>query len=549
MGEYQNPTYRGINDPSVGTRAFHSSFATWFDKIFGAMMNAQKMAQAQQAQLAKQRQDWAKKYGDFRGNLYNKVIPNAHKGLTSAINLAVPKIATVAKIQGWGEDKLKDVEASFGNQITHLNSLADSLAGNNAIKWDEVDMSIEGAHELKAIMGNLSTLSDTEIQEIFGIDFAVDPTNLPEGVGLHSIYSKDLINPINGEAVNSDTWSQWIENVKAGEKTGSGNSQEKTIASAVKLIETDQKNRASSLYDALNLDPNMNYDIVNKDHLLETRNDLNNLIDDWDGEGGVNHYIWANEGDKISDFEEGYEVIWNGKRVKLSEEMANMMNSLNYGDVQRAITFHENKGSVLDKKLGINPETYEQDNVSEVGFTLESADFDMADFVLTAQKSKIADYLMEHKVQTLNVKQRKPVTIKESKKSVYEIKSDNQSTLYNNYENDLSELMEVYTDPDRYTVDDIKVPSTGQNLTTWLMNRSIKRGGENRDILGATLDNGILTIKVKAGMQQGTIQTKSWTYDLTADNYSGFYELIGAITGSLDDKQVLNENQRYDRIK
>ena len=49
MGEYQNPTYRGINDPSVGTRAFHSSFATWFDKIFGAMMNAQKMAQANQA--------------------------------------------------------------------------------------------------------------------------------------------------------------------------------------------------------------------------------------------------------------------------------------------------------------------------------------------------------------------------------------------------------------------------------------------------------------------------------------------------------------------
>ena len=146
MGEYQNPTYRGINDPSVGTRAFHSSFGTWFDKIFGAMMNAQKMAQANQAQLAKQRQDWAKKYGDFRGNLYNKVIPNAHKGLTSAINLAVPKIATVAKIQGWGDDKLKDVETSFGNQITHLNSLADSLAGNNAIKWDEVDMSIEGDH-------------------------------------------------------------------------------------------------------------------------------------------------------------------------------------------------------------------------------------------------------------------------------------------------------------------------------------------------------------------------------------------------------------------
>jgi len=305
MGEYQNPTYRGVNNPGAGTQAFHSSFSTWFDKIFGAMMNAQKSAQAQQASIAKSKQEFSKKYGDFKGNLYNTVVKNAHKGVTSSINMLVPKVYNVATALRLSDSDLRDIEASFGNEISHLNNLAGAAAGENAIKWGEVDMSIEGASEMKAIMDSMVNKSDLEIQEMFGVDFATDPTNLPEGVSLHSVYIKDIINPTNGEAVNSDTWGQWLQNIQAGEKTGSSNSQEKTIASAVKLIEEDQKNRASSLSDDLALDLDKNYDITNKEHLKQTREDLVNLMDDWDGDGGVNHYIWANERDKISDFKDG----------------------------------------------------------------------------------------------------------------------------------------------------------------------------------------------------------------------------------------------------
>jgi hypothetical protein len=259
--------------------------------------------------------------------------------------------------------------------------------------------------------------------------------------------------------------------------------------------------------------------------------------------------LWHNKMETSNIFQEG-DIDPNGN--PMTAELAERLNLLNFGDVQDAI--HEHTTDKTHYSAYGTDDTWEGEDTSGMGITqeLSEEDYDLASFVIEAQKGKIADYLANNEkyLKKLDVvKRAKPLTIKEL--SLGKIKTENGRKLYNNYETDMSELMNVYTDKDRYTTDNVMLTNTGTSLRDFLIGKPIVAGKDKATILNIKLDQGILSVKVQMGKKDGTLQTSPddlFKYDLTQPNNSGFYDLIGDLTSALNDNQVINENTRYDRI-
>ena len=546
MGEYQNPTYRGIKDPSAFTNAFNQSFNLWFDKVTALLVNKKNQKTKQAMAFQKSKDDYAKKVHGFWGDNKKEInsAKSAHSGVVKSINFLNEQVTSYASNNQLTDGDFRRLGDEFSTAITPINLMSGTFWGDNAVDLTDLNMGHGNDFQLlEQLKLDIDGSTDKQIQEMLGLNLLMPGQPPVEGYGVGQIYGKDIVLS-TGEKITSNELTRMLTQARQpGNKLSTTTS---AINTGMKVL-VDNAN--DNIKENINLQYRSNvegdYDEYTKQGDDYFRTMVENEADDWVGKNNFLPTLWHNKMD-VRDklFSEG-DVDPNGN--PMSAEVAERLNRLDFGDIQKMLNTMESEGNP-----GVDS-TWPGDDTPGLGIPEEGAklptqiDYDLASYIIDAQKGKVVDYLVKENIDKLDaIKRPKPLTIKESKKSIYQIKTDNQDALYNNYESDMSQLMEVYTDPDRYTTDSVKV--SGKSLKDFLVNKSVMTGGKKTTIHAVEMNDGILTLKVQWALKSGEIQTLSRRYDLTRSDHNDFYELIGGLTASLKDEEVINENKRYSRI-
>jgi hypothetical protein len=558
MGQYQNPRYTGTNDPTAFTNAFNTSFSMWYDKIFGSLMAGQNQRAKKAAATAQAKKDYDKIYGEIPDNLKDSVdgVDKMSGTMRDLVNVFMLRVEDVSRNAGIDARQMRKNEHQFQEFVTPWSHLAAGMYGKNAIDFNKLNYGHgDGFDKLKLLVDDVGNATKDQTAKMMGFDIAVpgqvlSDDLLEKGVKVGDIFAHDI--ELSDGTTLSHSELQTILHA-ANDPTNQLDYVMDVIDSKMETnITATNNNTRLNINEAYKVTPDAPYEGKMDERNSHWRNGVTNTVD------GLNSdqlkTIWRNKMVTSNIFQEG-DMDPNGN--PMSAELAERLNSLNFGDVQEALHNFEKSPPLLPKvniPSAIKDDTWEGIEASGMGVTQELSveDYDLASFVIEAQKSKIADYLVENKDYATKldvVKRAKPLTVREA--SLGEIKTENGRQLYKSYETDLSDLMAVYTHKDRYTTDNVTLTNTGTSLRDFLMGRAIKVGGEKYTILGIKLDDGVLSVKVPMSKKAGEIKTSPdqlFKYNLKLSNYNDFYKLIGNLTSALNPDDIINENTRYDRI-
>jgi len=473
------------------------------------------------------------------------------------VNVFMLRVEDVSRNTGIDARQMRKNEHQFQEFVTPWSHLAAGMYGKNAIDLNKLNYGHgDGFGKLKLLIDDVGNANEDQLSKMMGFDIAVpgqvlSDDLLEKGVRVGDIFAHDI--ELSDGTTLSHSELQTILGA-ANDPTNQLDYVMDVIDSKMELnIAATNNNTKLNINEAYKVTPDAPYEGKMDERNSHWRSGVTNTVD------GLNSdqlkTIWRNKMVTSNIFQEG-DIDPNGN--PMSAELAERLNSLNFGDVQDAIhkseQFWKNKNKKHYSAYGEGDDTWEGIETSGMGITKELSveDYDLASFVIEAQKSKIADYLVENEdyVKKLDVvKRAKPLTVREA--SLGEIKTENGRQLYKSYETDLSDLMAVYTHKDRYTTDNVTLTNTGTSLRDFLMGRAIKVGGEKYTILGIKLDDGVLSVKVPMSKKAGEIKTSPdqlFKYNLKLSNYNDFYKLIGNLTSALNPDDIINENTRYDRI-
>jgi hypothetical protein len=568
MGEYQNPTYRGIKDPSAFTNAFNQSFSLWFDKVTAILINKKNQKTKQAIAYQQSKDDYAKKVHGFYTDNKKEIdsANSAHLGVVKSINFLNEQYTRYASNNQLTDGDFRRSGDEFKMAITPINLMSGTFWGDNSVNLTNLNMGHGNDFQLlKQLKIDVEGSTDEQIQGMFGLNLLMPGQPVPEGYRVGQIYGKDIVLSTGEKITPSELTRMLIQARHPGNKLHGENTSMSAINTGMDvLVDNANSNTKKNIDVQYRGDVGGNYDDYEKQRDDDFTTHVKNEVDDWSGKNNFSPTLWHNKmnvRDKL--FSEG-DIDPNGNAM--SAEVAERLNRLEFGDIQKMLNNMESEGNT-----GVDS-TWPGDDTPGLGIPEEGAelptqiDYDLASYIIDAQNGKIVDYLVKENIDKLDAVTRpKPLTIKESKKPFYEIKTENQGILYDNYESDFSELMSVYTDPERYTVDNVTV--SGKSLQDFLMHKAIKVGDNNTTIMAVKLgenkekafnedgspnkaykSGGVLTLSVEWAKKSGGVVTLDKEYDLTLMNHNDFYELIGGLTGTLKPEEVINENKRYGRI-
>lgn len=549
MGQYQNPRYTGTNDPMAFTKAFNASFSMWYDKIFSSLIAGQNQAAKRTAAVLQAKQDYEKKYGkgyfdDLSENVDKALEMNS--AMQTTVNGFILKVSDLAGAGQWSQRQMRKAEHQFQSIVTPWNHVAKAFYTKDGINFDELNYGHgDKLDKLKLLKEDMANMTNEEIASLMSFDIAMPGQVLSDeaiakGVKVGDIFANDI--KLSDGTTLSHTELQTILNAANSPENQLSYVTDPIDALMENNIEVTNNNTKDNINEAYKVTPGDPYDEKMNERDQYWKNNVTNTVE------GLTRIqlqtLWHNKMETSNIFQEG-DIDPNGN--PMTAELAERLNLLNFGDVQDAIYEH-----TTDKKhysaYGTD-DTWEGKDTSGMGITqeLSEEDYDLASFVIEAQKGKIADYLAnnEEYVKKLDaVKRAKPLTVIEKSLSDAQIEDQDRLELHQYYRSELSPVMTMYQNPDTMTTDDVKIGGT--TFRQWLLNKAIRKGTEVRPIESVVINNGILSVKVQAKLDQKGMKLKTlFTYDLTTKSGKGFYDLVSQIVAATHDDEVLGHLSYY----